>query len=343
MVRKISGKSPTTIVKHLNKNNNLITDITEITNTLADTFSHNSSTQQYSTQFQHFKNNKEKQQINFTSKNLESYNIPFSIKELIDSLHSAHDTATGPDDIHYQLLKHLPDVSLVLLLNLFNEIWTSGIFPPSWHEAIVIPIPKPGKDHSDPNNYRPIALTSCVCKTMERMVNDRLVYYLESNGLISEFQSGFRKQRSTVDQLVRLETWIREGLINRQHVVAIFFDLEKAYDTTWKYGILSDLFKAGLRGYLPTFVSKFLENRQFRVRIGSTLSNYFDQEMGVPQGSILSVTLFGLKINSIVDCVNHGTQCSLFVDDFLACSRSKQMRSIERQLQQCLNNLQKWA
>jgi hypothetical protein len=65
--------------------------------------------------------------------------------------------------------------------------------------------------------------------------------------------------------------------------------------------------------------------------------------MGVPQGSILSVTLFSLKINSIVNCIKPGTQCSLYVDDFLACCRSRQMRSIERQLQQVLNNLQKWA
>ena len=64
---------------------------------------------------------------------------------------------------------------------------------------------------------------------------------------------------------------MREGLVNREHVVAIFFHLEKAYDTSWKYGILSDLFKAGLRGHLTNFISNFLENRQFKVRIGSTL------------------------------------------------------------------------
>ena len=83
------------------------------------------------------------------------------------------------------------------------------------------------------------------------MVNDRLVYYLKSNTLTSDLQSGFRKQRCTTDQLIQLETWVTEGLANREHVVALFFDLEKAYDTTWKYGILLDLFKAGLRGYLP--------------------------------------------------------------------------------------------
>ena len=89
------------------------------------------------------------------------------------------------------------------------------------------------------------------------MINDRLVYCLESNTLISDLQSGFRKQRCTTDQLVRLETWVRVELANREHVVAVFFDLEKAYDATWKYGILLDLFKAGLRGYHPMFISFF--------------------------------------------------------------------------------------
>ena len=175
------------------------------------------------------------------------------------------------------------------------------------------------------------------------MVNNRLVYYLEQHNVITEYQSGFRKQRCTTEQMIRLDTWVRERLANGQHVVAVFFDLEKAYDTTWKYGILCDLFKAGLRGHLPTFISRFLENREFRVRIGNTYSDVHAQEMGVPQGSVLSVTLFSLKINSIVTCLTSGVDCSLYVDDFLACCRSKQMRSIERQMQQCLNKLQNWA
>jgi ribonuclease HI len=178
---------------------------------------------------------------------------------------------------------------------------------------------------------------------MERMVNNRLVYFLESNNILTNLQSGFRKHCSTTDQLIRLETWIREGLANGEHVVAIFFDLEKAYDTAWKHGILSDLYTAGLRGNMPIFISNFLTDRTFHVRLGATLSNWYNQETGVPQGSILSVTLFGLKINKIVNCITPGTEASLYVDDFLACVRSKQMRSIERQLQLCLNKLYKWS
>ena len=181
-----------------------------------------------------------------------------------------------------------------------------------WKIALVIPIPKPGKNHSDPKNYRPIALTSCICKTLERMVNNRLVWYLDSKHIITEHQSGFRRRRSTVDNLVMFESAIRDSFINKRHLVAIFFDLEKAYDTTWKYGILRDLFEVGLRGRLPMFVSEFLSDRVFKVRVGNTFSDGYTQEMGVPQGSILSVTLVSLKINSLVLCLQRHVQCSLY-------------------------------
>ena len=88
----------------------------------------------------------------------------------------------------------------------FNDIWETGNVPKSWKEATIIPIPKPGKDNANPNNYRPIALTCCICKTLERMINERLVWYLETNNIITEFRSGFRHQRSTNDHLVKLET-----------------------------------------------------------------------------------------------------------------------------------------
>ena len=122
-----------------------------------------------------------------------------------------HDTAVGYDDIHYQFLKHLPFRSLDSLLRIFNKIWLNGILPDFWKEAIVIPMPKPGKDSTNPSNYRPLALTSCICKTMERMVNERLVWFLEKNKHIAAVQSGFCKQKGTLDHLVRFKTFIREA------------------------------------------------------------------------------------------------------------------------------------
>ena len=341
MIRKISGKNSSLNVGHLNVGDD-VTSKTDIGDALADTFAEKSSSSNYSAAFQKIQNTKEKTKLNFKSNNY-NYNKDFTMKELKKALKKCHDTAVGCDDIHYQFLKHLPFPSLDSLLRIFNQIAHTGILPDSWKEAIVIPIPKPGKDFTNPANYRPIALTSCICKTMERMVNDRLVWFLEKNQLIATVQSGFRKQRGTLDHLVRFETFIREAFIKKEHAVSIFFDLESAYDTTWKYGIMNDLYDFGIRGRLAYFISAFLNERQFRVRVGDTFSNPHKQEMGVPQGSILSVTLFSVKINNIVKSVCPGVECFLYVDDFCICYRSKHMHTIERQLQQVLKNLSKWS
>ena len=219
----------------------------------------------------------------------------------------------------------------------------NGPFPESWKIVTIIPLSKSGKDNSNPTNYRPTALTSCLCKTMERMVNKRLVWYLETNKLITSSQCVFQKRQSTMDYVVKLETSIREANIQKQHLIAVFFDLEKAYETTWKLGIMKDLHSLGLRGRLPNFIKSFLLDRQFFVRIGSTFSKLYKQVEGVPQGSILSVTLFNIKINSIKRCLTPGIDGYLYVDDFCITSRSKYMRTAEHQLQQCINKITRWA
>ena len=89
------------------------------------------------------------------------------------------------------------------------------------------------------------------------MVNERFVWYLEKNGLLAKQQCGYRSNRSTVGHLFRLETFIRDAFIHNQHLVAVFFDLQRAYDTTWKYGILKYLHNMGLRGNLPIFKGDF--------------------------------------------------------------------------------------
>ena len=84
-----------------------------------------------------------------------------NITELKDAITVSKDTATGPDDIHCQMLKHLPEFALDTLLHIFNGIWTTGGFSERWRLTTIIPIPKPGKDHADPTNYRPTERTSC--------------------------------------------------------------------------------------------------------------------------------------------------------------------------------------
>ena len=343
IIRKISGKQDPMPIKHLLAQNIKVTEKKAIANQLAETFSKNSSSKNYSKQFQTQKKNQEKYKINFNSENNEPYNETITLNELKSAIEKSHDSAVGPDEVHYSFLRQLPSKSLDLLLKLYNKIWINKIFPKTWEEATIIPIPKPGKDTSNPENYRPIALTSCLCKTFERIINNRLIWYLETNKLFSNSQCGYRKNRSCIDHITSLETFIREAFLQKQHVTTVFFDLEKAYDTTWRYGILQDLHNLGLRGRLPQFIKNFLTNRSFQVKIGSTKSEQKTQEEGVPQGSIISTTLFNIKINNITKELSDNTLDSLYVDDCSISYRAKNIHTLERKLQNNINKINEWA
>ncbi|GBN35782.1 hypothetical protein AVEN_79534-1 [Araneus ventricosus] len=274
-VKKASGIFTDRNINILYQNGIPVTSLQDIANCIASTLSQTSNSNTYPSSFQNHKKLAEKQKLNFKSNSYAPYNRDFTFHELKVCLSEVKKTSPDPDNISYQMIKHLSSSSLQNLLHLYNRIWHEHCFPSSWQQAIIIPIPKPGKDPSNPLNYRPIALTNCLCKLMEKMVNRRLVYYLEHNKVLSPFQSGLRPGRCAIDNLLALETDIRTTFLKRQHLVAIFFDIEKAYDRTWKYGILQDLFKCNLRGNLPIFIQNFLRLRQFRVKVGYQLSDLF--------------------------------------------------------------------
>ena len=241
------------------------------------------------------------------------------------------------------MLKHLPEKAKEFLLNIINKIWETGILPRSWKIALIIPIKKPNKDALLTDSYRPIALTSCICKLMEKMINTRLVWYLESNSLLSPYQFGFRKNRSTLDPLMNLTNQIQQGFVKQQQTIGVFFDLEKAYDTTWRFGIIKQLHKMGIRGKMIRFINSFLSERFIKVKIGNRISKAFPQEEGVPQGSILSVTCFAVAINSIIESVTPPVKGSLFVDDFALYCTGYDALSVCRYLQKSINAVSRWA
>ncbi|GBN39661.1 putative RNA-directed DNA polymerase from transposon X-element [Araneus ventricosus] len=257
------------------------------------------------------------------------------MSEFKKALSLEHDTSSGPDGITYNMLRHLNTTSLSHLLFLLNRIWTEQKYPSQWHEAIVNPILKLGKDSSNPS--------SCLCKTLERVVNARLVFELEIQGCISPLQSGFRRGRSTFDSLVFLETQIGNTFARRYHLVSIFFHIEKAYDRTWRYGIFLTLFNFGFRETYPSFYGNFLSRRIFRVRMGNFYSNNFIQAEGVPQGSVLSVTFFIVHLSQILHLLPPSFHENLYVDDLQISCQGSNMNMIERQLQNAMNKLVAWS
>jgi len=140
-------------------------------------------------------------------------NIPFSEYELKGAMRQLrNNTAPGENGISYECLKQLPGNGQRLLLRFFNLIWEKCYIPKEWKHAVVLPIPKAGKDPHDPSSYKPIALTSTMCKIMERLIANRLIWHLEKHKLLNNAQTGFRRNRSTIDQIIRLQDTINRSL-----------------------------------------------------------------------------------------------------------------------------------
>ena len=148
--------------------------------------------------------NNRKQQVYDEIKNHQSdqdppeyTNSPFNTKEFEGALKTQKaKKSPGPDKITNEMLEHLGTKVKCKLLGIFNNSWKTGHVPQNWREADMVPIHKKGKDRANTDSYRPISLTSCVGKLMERMINTRLVWHLEKNNIITPEQAGFRSHRS---------------------------------------------------------------------------------------------------------------------------------------------------
>ena len=268
---------------------------------------------------------------------------PFTLAEMRRALDRSGLTSPGGDEICYIMLKHLGVIASMKLLGLYNKVWEMGKFPSSWKAAVIIPIRKPGKDPSSPVNYRPIALTSHMGKIMERMVTERLTFYMESRGLLSPSQSGFRRGRGTMDPVMCLETEVRKAYVNKESVMSVFFDVEKAYDMVWKEGVMIKLSMMGITGRVYNWVKEFLFDRFIQVRIGAAMSQKYKVDNGTPQGSVISPLLFSIMINDVFAQVQGDIGRSLFADDGALWKRGKNIKYITKKIQEAINTVEKWS
>ena len=182
-IRKLQGKYVPSPLPIIRDDNRLVSDPKETAELLAKHFAKVSSAENYSPAFQQIRTSTSV--VPPASLNTEAFNLPFSMEEMQNAISSSSLTAPGEDGIRYEMISHLPQDTKVFLLETLNGLWISHTSPESWHNSIIVPSHKSGKDPELTSSYRPIALTSCVCKLFERMVNNRLVRYLESKNLPS--------------------------------------------------------------------------------------------------------------------------------------------------------------
>ncbi len=119
---------------------------------------------------------------------------------------------------------------------------------------------------------------------MEIMITERIALYLENRGILSPHQSGFGRGRGTMDPIICLETDVKKAQVNKESVMAVFFDVEKAYDMVWKEGLMIKLDMIGITGRNYNLIKDFLFDRFIQVRIGKVLSGRYMVENGTPPG-----------------------------------------------------------
>ena len=255
-------------------------------------------------------------------------------------------TATGPDKVAYAMLKHLPRSGMDFLLHIFNLSRSSLSFPSIWKTSSIIPIHKKGKPLDSPASFRPISRISCVSKLFERITLTCLLFFLESNSILSPRQAGFRPGRSTLDQILHLSQSISDGFNKPKpgsRTILSTIDFSKAFDSVWHPDLFHKLISAGLP---PCFVRRtqlFLSDKRACVIFQNHKSRSFRVRRGVPQGSVLGPVLFSLFINNLPASLPSSVSCSLYADDLAIWSSSPLVPTAMGATQGALFQLERWS
>lgn len=270
-------------------------------------------------------------QINVSSFPPNSINLitESEITPIINSL--KNNKAPGFDEINNRHLKNLPSFALTFLAYIFNVCLLNSYFPQSWKVSKIRSILKPGKSPNEINSYRPISLLSTLGKIFERLILNRLESHLESRNPIPSHQYGFRKGKSCCHQLFRITKYIKENFKSKKSIGLLSIDLQAAFDSVWHQGLLHKLYKINTPMYLIKIIKSFLTNRFLKVSIGQCTSEAHPVSAGVPQGAVLSPTLFNIFLYDIPS--DPEGLIGQFADDTAVLAASHSTSSIINKLQ----------
>ena len=159
--------------------------------------------------------------------------------------------SSGPDECPNKVLKSLGPHGKCFILNLLNRSFLKNEIPKEWKTAKIIMIKKKPNDPNNINNYRPISLTSTLVKLIERLIKKRLMAYLDNNQIISKYQSGFRENRSALDNIFYFKQKCLIAFDKKQYVGGIVYDIEKAFDKIWHEGLFYKMHQLKIPNKIP--------------------------------------------------------------------------------------------
>ena len=247
-------------------------------------------------------------------------------------------------NISNKILRRMSAKAQTIILKLFNLCLEKKVIPKSWKQSRVTMIQKKSNDTRNPANYRPISVTLCLARLFERIMLKRLQGHLRKNDIIVTEQSGFRKNRQTKDNITFLTQKVIEQFSVGKKIISVFFDIASAFDKVWHRGLLIKLIAIKTPYYLLCIISAFLEDRKFTVKINSSTRDMKSASSGVPQGGVLSPTLFSIFINDLpLTNIKNESFSMLFADDLVCSFVYKDKHIAQSKVEEHLKKLEMWS
>ena len=277
--------------------------------------------------------------------------LPSRTSAIVNNIHVTEDNvlkllkelnvnkSVGPDEMHPKMLTEISDVIAGPIAILFNMTIKDGELPTDWKKAYVSPIFKKGVRNLAVN-YRPISLTSIICKVMEKIIRHVIMDHLINENLLSDNQHGFISGRSTTTQLLTfLDTCVR-SIVEGNVVDVIYLDFWKAFDTVPHHRLLGKLKAYGIIGNLLQWIKSFLVGRTQEVVVNGSLSKCGCVASGIPQGSVLGPLLFVIFINDILEGIKSN---GLMYADDTKIFRMISTKEDAEKLQKDIEMLESWS
>ncbi|KAK3082441.1 hypothetical protein FSP39_009605 [Pinctada imbricata] len=232
------------------------------------------------------------------------------------------------DMIKNEMLNVAANCCANMFTKLFNKILKTGNFPLEWSRNIIVPLHKAGNCH-DTNNYRGLALTSCLGKVFTSILNKRLNKFTKDRDIISKLQIGFSEKSQTLYHMFVLKTLMDKYKFENKKLYLGFVDFKKAYDTVWRDGLMYKLNKNGINGKIFNVIKDMYSKSETCIKVDGKRTDFFKDNVGVKQGEVLSPLLFNIYINDVVDVLgdidspvlNESViDCLLYADDLVILS-----------------------
>ena len=222
-------------------------------------------------------------------------------------------SSSKSSDLPITLLKHCANILSPILSKFYNAFMRLGIFPDILKTGIVSPVYKKGNPQLL-DNYRPISTLPIFSKIFEKLIYSRIYDFLISKNVLYEKQFGFRKNHSTSHAINYSVKYVSDKIEQKKHVIGIFLDLSKAFDTICHNKLMVKLHSYGIRGNCLELLKNYLLNRKQITKFNNIKSDSQNIVFGVPQGSVLGPLLFLLYINDIINSSSDG-EFVVFADD----------------------------